>query len=554
MKIKAPALTITFAILAALAAAAAAAADGVGEQIDRLLADSYQADEPGAAVIVVADGEVVYRGARGMANLELGVPLNPDMVFRLGSITKQFTCAAILLLEEQGKLAVSDPITKFLPDYPVHGHTITIEHLMHHTSGIFSYTGIPGYMDEEIRRDLTTEELVDVFKNQAMEFAPGERWSYSNSGYVLLGAIVEKASGVSYAEFVRQNIFAPLGMTSSHYGGDQLIPRRVAGYVRDGETYANAPYLSMTQPHAAGSLLSTVDDLARWDAALYGDELLSEASRQRMFTAAKLNGGESTGYGYGFGVGTLRGTPSIAHGGGIFGFTTFAVRLPAERVYVAVLSNGAPVGPSLVAQKAAAIAIGKPFPEWREIEVDPAILEGYVGVYRIDENTTRTVTVEDGRLYTLRTGSQRLEALPHSENGFFYEGSLTHFEIIRDDQGVATHMLMYQDGADEPEKAVLTDEPVASPTAVEVDAALYDRYVGRYELSPSFAITVTRDGGQLFVQATGQPRFEVFPESETRYFLKVVDAQITFVTGADGRAEALILHQGGIDQRAKRVD
>ena len=557
MKIETPTLRTCLALLALWTAtlAPAAAYAGLAEDLERLLATSYEADEPGAAMIVVDDGEVVYRGARGMADLELGVPLEPDMVFRLGSITKQFTCAAILLLEEQGKLSVADPITEHLPGYPVHGHTITVEHLMTHTSGIFSYTSIPGYMDQEIRKDLTTAQLVDAFKSQEMDFAPGERWSYSNSGYVLLGAIIEKVSGVSYAEFLRVNVFEPLGMKSTHYGGPQLIPRRAAGYGRnDDGTYVNARYLSMTQPHAAGSLLSTVDDLARWDAALYGDELLSEASRRRMFTAAKLNSGEATTYGYGFAVGDLRGVPAVFHGGGIFGFTTYGIRVPDERVYVAVLSNGAPVDPGLVARKAAAIAVGKPFPEWRRIEVDPEILGRYVGVYRIDESTTRTVTVEDGRLYTMRSGSQRLEALPHSETGFFYEGSLTHFVFVRDDQGKVTHMLMYPEGADEPEKAVLTDEPIERRSAVEVDASLLDRYVGRYELSPSFAITVTREGGQLFVQATGQPRFEVFPESETKFFLKVVDAQVTFVTGAEGRAEALILHQGGIDQRGERVD
>lgn len=535
-------------------AAPAAADDSLADRVGRLMADSYEADAPGATIVVVDDGEVVYRGARGMANLELGVPLEPDMVFRLGSITKQLTCAAILLLEERGELSVQDPITKFLPDYPVHGHTITVEHLMHHTSGIFSYTSIPGYMGNKVREDVTTKELVDGFKDQEMDFAPGTRWSYSNSGYVLLGAIIEEVTGTGYADFMRENVFEPLAMKSTHYGGPQLIPRRVAGYAYDGERYANAAYLSMTQPHAAGSLLSTVDDLARWDAALYGDELLSEASRRRMFTGAELTDGEPTGYGYGFSIGTLRGSPSIAHGGGIFGFTTFAVRLPEERVYVAVLSNGAPVDPGLVARKAAAMAIGKPFPEWREIEVDPKVLEGYAGVYRIDEENVRTVTVEDGRLYTMRTGGQRLEAFPHSEDGFFYEDSLNHFEFARDDQGNLTHMLMYPNGADEPEKAVLTDEKIEEKAAVEVDPRIYDRYVGRYELTADFAITVTREGDRLFAQPTGQPKLEVFPESETKFFLKVADAQLTFVVGAEGRAEALILHQGGRDQRAEKVD
>ncbi|MEM7351630.1 MAG: serine hydrolase domain-containing protein [Acidobacteriota bacterium] len=349
---------------AQLTAETTGAHSGLAARIDRLMTASYAADEPGAAVIVVDDGEVVYRGARGMANLELGVPLTPDHVFRLGSITKQFTAVAILLLEERGKLSVQDPITKYLPDYPTDGHTITIEHLLTHTSGIFSYTSIPGYMDAKVQRDLTVDELIDEFDDQEMEFAPGERWSYSNSGYVLLGAIIEKVSGSSYADFIDEHIFTPLGMTASEYGGLQLIPKRAAGYARDGAGgYRNAPYLSMTQPHAAGSLLSTVDDLALWDRALDSDELLAASSRQRMFTPYDLAGGDPTTYGYGFVIDTFRGTRAISHGGGIFGFSTFAVRLPEEGVYVAVLSNGAPVDPGLIAQKLAALAIGKPLTE-----------------------------------------------------------------------------------------------------------------------------------------------------------------------------------------------
>ena len=429
-------------------------ADDRVTRIEALLTDAYPAGEPGAAVIVTDDGEVVYHGARGMANLELGVPLEPDMVFRLGSITKQFTAAAILLLEEQGKLAVRDAITEYLPDYPVHGHTITIEHLLTHTSGIFSYTSIPHYMLSEVRRDLTTDELIDKFKAEAMEFAPGVGWSYSNSGYVLLGAIIEKLTGQSYADFVQESIFEPLRMRNSHYGGHQLIPRRAAGYRREGDGYVNARYLSMTQPHAAGALLSNIGDLALWNAGLDGDQLLSEASRQKMFTAYRLADGESTDYGYGFRVGTLRGSPSIYHGGGIFGFTTFAIRLPEEGVYVAVLQNGSPVNPSRLCRQIAALAIGKPFPEWRQVEVAPEILERYAGTYRVDD-VTWTLSVEDGRLYTERTGGRRVEALAHTATGFFYPETLSHFEIVAgDDESEVAYILVYNDGVDEPEKAI----------------------------------------------------------------------------------------------------
>ncbi len=454
------AVQLLFAVAPSAADSSTAAKAGLASKVEALLAETYRGDEPGAAVIVTDGGQVVYHGARGMADLELGVPLAPDMVFRLGSITKQFTAAAVLLLEERGELAVGDPITEYLPDYPVHGHTITIEHLLTHTSGIFSYTAIPHYMVSEVRRDLTTAELIDEFKAEEMEFAPGQRWSYSNSGYVLLGAIIERTSGQGYAEFVHRNIFEPLQMASSHYGGHQLIPRRANGYRREGEGYVNARYLSMTQPHAAGALLSSAGDLALWNAALDGGQLLSEESRRKLFTGHRLAGGESTGYGFGFGVSTLRGSPAIYHGGSIFGFSTFAVRLPEEGVYVAVLQNGSPVNPSRVGRKIAALAIGKPFPERQRIEVAAEILERHAGVYRIDDDSSCELIVEDGRLYTRLSGGQRIEAAPYAENAFFYPDSLSHFEIVAGEEGEADRMLMYRDGADEPEAAVRVVEPV----------------------------------------------------------------------------------------------
>ncbi|KKK69573.1 hypothetical protein LCGC14_2932680, partial [marine sediment metagenome] len=221
----------------------------------------------------------------------------------------------------EGKLSVSDPITRHLPDYPSYGDGITIEHLLTHTSGIVSYTGIPGYMQTQVRKDVTVEELIDVFKDLPVEFAPGERYAYSNSGYILLGAIVEAASGTSYEEFVRERVFEPLGMKQSYYGCSRcIIPQRASGYQSGNEGYANQRYLSFTQPYAAGSLMMTVEDLYRWNRALFGGKLVSPESLEMMTTPFVLNGGDTTDYAYGLVPSDLRGHRAIRHGGGIFGF------------------------------------------------------------------------------------------------------------------------------------------------------------------------------------------------------------------------------------------
>lgn len=544
-----------FLTLAISSLVQAARQPDLASKIDDVLSSKVAPDEPGAAVIVVKDGHVLYRKARGMASIELGVPLQPEMVFRLGSITKQFTAAAVMILAEQGKLSVQDPITKFLPDYPTQAHTITIEHLLTHTSGIQSYTEMPGWMESKILADLSLQELIDGFKKEPMAFAPGEKWEYNNSGYVLLGAIIEKASGETYEAFIRKNIFEPLGMKSSYYGSNEpLISKRTPGYTGQPGSVVNARYLSMTQPHAAGALLSTVDDLARWDEALYAEKLLKKASIDRMFSRFTLKDGKSTSYGYGFSLGKLQGHETVEHGGGIFGFSTFGLRMPEDHVYVAVLCNSdAPkVSPSFIAKTIAAIAIGKPLPEQKAIQLDPKILQRYVGVYQIDEKTRRTVTLEDGKLFTQRAGGVRLEAKPRTETEFFYEYILAHFRFVLDENGAVTEMLMYQDGSEEPEKAVRTNEAPAVRKEASVDPAIYDRYTGVYELTPGFLLTITREGDKLMTQATGQEKVEIYPESETKFFLKVVDAQITFVVGPDGTAAELILNQGGAIMKARK--
>jgi CubicO group peptidase (beta-lactamase class C family) len=298
-------------------------------------------------------------------------------------------------------------------------------------------------------------ELIDVFDDLPVEFEPGERFKYNNSGYVLLGAIIESVSGMTYADFVQERIFDRLGMKDSYYGShSRIIPRRAPGHSGEPGAWIHAAFLSMTQPYSAGALMMTVEDLFRWNQGLYGGELISEGSLERMTTPYVLNNGNATGYGYGLAPRDLRGRRAIGHGGGINGYVTDAFYLPEEDLFVAVFSNspGSLAGPNLVAGKLGAIAIGDPYPVWKEIALDEATLRHFAGVYEIDENTQRVVTVEDGQLYTQRTGSQKLRAFPSSETRFFYKHSLSHFEFVI--EGGETYMLMYQGGADEAERAV----------------------------------------------------------------------------------------------------
>ena len=425
--------------------------------MDRVLAAVYKPDEAGAAVIVVKDGQTLLRKGYGMANLELSVPVRPEMVFRLGSITKQFTAAAILMLAQQGKLSVTDDVTRFLPDYPSGGRKVTIDHLLTHTSGIKSYTGMPEFWKTQ-GQDASVSEMIDFFKGEPFEFEPGEKWNYNNSGYFLLGAIIEKISGQPYGEFVLKNIFLPLGMTHSFYGDHEpLIAGRVSGYGRDGERTTNAVYLSMKKPYSAGSLLSSVDDLALWDASLYTDKLLTEDSRRRLVTPYVLRDGKNTHYAYGFGIGEYEGHPVVSHGGGINGFLTYALRMPADHVYVALLTNRdwAP-GPEYFARQIAALAIGRPVKVPVAMTLPDSVIGALVGVYRIDAKTTRTITREGSRLFAQRTDGEKQEVFAESNLRLFYKDSFARLVFETDGKGKVTRLVLRDDAFEEP--AVRTDE------------------------------------------------------------------------------------------------
>lgn len=426
-----------FADAGAAPATAIIASQEVAARIDSMMSPYFTASTPGATVIVVRDGRTVFRKAYGMANLARQQPMTPETSLRLGSLTKQFTATAILMLAEEGKLALTDEITRFLPDYPMHGQKITIEHLLTHTSGVKNYTDKPEFL-AGMAADVTVPQMIDSFKNDPLDFVPGADAHYNNSGYFLLGAIIEKASGLPYAQFLEQRIFVPLGMTHTAYEGHERSPGpRAVGYSGTQAGFVPALPISMTQPYAAAAMVSTVDDLARWDAAVSSGKLLTAADWKRASTPYRLSTGKVTIYGYGWRIGQLQGTPMIWHPGAINGFHTFALRLPQQNVYVAVLSNAESglVDPGMLAQKAAAIAIGQPLPEYKEIALDTATLDAYAGVYRIDQSGRRVFRRIKDQLVMQRSGRSPVPVRAFSQTAFFVPITLDRFEFTRNAKG-----------------------------------------------------------------------------------------------------------------------
>ena len=518
--------------------------------IDASIGAYYKADEPGATVIVVKDGKTVLRTAYGMADTIKGVKMTPDMALRLGSITKQYTSAAILMLAEEGKLALDDDITRHLPGYPTQGKKITIEHLLTHTSGIVSYTSKPGYA-VNMAQDLSVAQMIDSIKNDPLEFEPGSRYRYNNSGYLLLGAIIEAISGQPYAKFVEQRIFVPLGMTRTSYEGFERTPGpRAAGHTRSENGFGPARALSMSQPYAAGSLVSTVDDLARWDAAIGSGKLLKPASWKRAFTSYRLLDGKETNYGYGWELEKVRGLPVLVHGGAINGFSTYAMRLPGQNVYVAVLANSdsGTVNPAVVANRAAGIAIGKPYREFREVAIAPAALDGLPGNFEVEKGVQRVFRREGGSLVMQRSGRLPITLKALSANEFFVPGSLEYFEFRRDATGAVTQVEQHVD-----ERILVQPRIGDAPpprAAAKIAHASFDSRVGRYQLAPDVVLALSREGERYFAQASGQPKLEIFAQDEAVFFARDIEVELRF-DGAD--SSHLVLHQNGRQVRALKL-
>ncbi|MBZ4336137.1 serine hydrolase [Corallococcus sp. AS-1-12] len=311
------------------------------QELDRLLTQYHQLRQFNGAALVANEKGVVLKKAYGQANFEWNVPNTPDTKFRLASVSKQFTAMVILQLVAEGKLKLEDTVASALPDYRQDtGSRITVAHLLNHTSGLPNYTSLPDFFARDSRVPYPVADFVKRFASGDLEFEPGSKFAYSNSGYFLLGAIIERVTGKTYAQAVRERIFTPLGMKDSGYDvAATVLPKRASGYELGPEGYVNAPYLDMSVPYAAGSLYSTVEDLYRWDRALYEDKLLPEALKQKMFTPGLEN------YGYGFSMDPLKlddGKTELAtinHSGGINGFSTRIYRVPASREVVILLDN-----------------------------------------------------------------------------------------------------------------------------------------------------------------------------------------------------------------------
>ncbi|MFN7932497.1 MAG: serine hydrolase [Bryobacteraceae bacterium] len=400
-------------------------------------------------VIVTKDGQPLFRKGYGQANREWNIPNAPDTRFRLGSITKQFTAASILQLVEKGKLSIDDPVSKHYPDAPASWEKITIHHLLNHTSGIPSYTAIPDFFAKQSMIRRSPVEIVKLTQDKPLEFEPGSKFAYNNTGYVLLGAIIERITGGTYDEYLRKNIFEPLGLKDSGYDWNTtIVARRATGYTPDGKI---APYLDMSLPHAAGSLYSTIDDLAKWADALESGKVVSKEHYAKMTTAYLNN------YGYGLTMAKIENHDVIGHGGGINGFNTSLMRAPADKLTVVVLANQNGPAADVIARELLALHFGKdvkPRPLLTEIKLPAEKLDSVAGQYELRPGFVLKVWREGDQLITQATGQGKLPIAASAEDRFFSKIVGAEIEFKRDAAGKVTSLILHQGGRDMPAKRI----------------------------------------------------------------------------------------------------
>jgi len=566
-------------LLALLAFQASVLGQDKASRMDQLITLYNKYGQFNGSVLVADNGKVVFEKGVGMANLEWNIPNTPDTKFRLGSITKQFTATLILQLVEQGKIKLDGKLIDYLPNYRKDtGAKVTIHNLLSHTSGIPSYTSLPGFFQNVSRNPFTVDDFIKQYASGDLEFEPGTKFVYSNSGYFLLGAIIEKVTGKSYEQVLKERIFDPLGMKNSgydHWG--TILSKRATGYTRTPRGYETAPYLDMSLPYAAGSLYSTVEDLFIWDQALYGDKVLSAQSRQMMFKPNLNN------YGYGFVITkatlsppTKLEVPVIQHSGGINGFNTVIVRMVDDKRLIVLLDNEEH-GQNLdrIARGLMSVLYDQPVDNPKQLIADTlsdTIFEKDVAsaIARYRElKTGKTAAEYDfGEDQLNRLGYQLLqqkkvtgaieifklnvEMYPQSSNVY---DSLGEAYMVNGDKelSIANYKKSLELDPNNANAKVKLGSLTGEQKEIKVDPKIYDSYAGEYQLAPTFTITITNENGKLMAQATGQPKSELFPSSETDYYLKVVPATVTFVKDAEGKVTELILTQNGRKTSGKKI-
>lgn len=428
--------TAFFALVLLFTATVAARADKID---DFVKAEMQKQNVPAVSLAVIKDGKIIKVEGYGLANVELNVPARPETVYKIGSVSKQFIASGILVLVQDGRISLDDHISKFLEGTPDTWKEITVRHLLTHTSGIVREA--PGFDPLKIQND------ADVIKTAyplPLRFAPGEKWEYCNVGYFTLAEIIRRVTGKPWGDYLTERLFSPLEMNATRTTTvTEMVQNRANGYgSRDGKLQNAANYLAL---RPSGAFLSTVLDLAKWDAALYTDRVLKQSMRDQMWAPVRLSNGTSHPYGFGWELDTVGGHKVVRHGGSLPGFRAELARFVDDKLTIIVLANGNNAAPYSIALGVAELHIPGLIPERTVAKVDPGVLDAYVGQYQPNPSSSvLTVTREGDKLMAQQgSSSEKRELLPENETNFFTkEDRRTTFSFVKDEKGQVTHLVI----------------------------------------------------------------------------------------------------------------
>lgn len=417
---------------------------GKADVLDSVISTYARMYRFNGTALVASHGKILLNKGYGYRNVAEKTAHTENSIFQLGSVTKQFTGAVILKLREEKKLDVSDKISKYFPDFPK-GDSITIEHLLGHTSGIFNYTNDDNFMKNEVSKPKSREQMMALFKDKPLDFSPGTKWSYSNSGYSLLGYIIEAVTKDSYEHAVYKYIFKPAKMNHSGFDFTHLnSPDKTTGYFVVKDQHAEpAPIVDSSVSFSAGSIYSTTGDLYKWHSALQSNTVLSVAQKERAYLPVKNN------YGYGWFIDSIQGKRRVGHGGGIHGYVTNESRVPEDDICIVLLSNASDRSLEEITKNIYAVLYDQPYelPKTRKAVILPATtLQEYVGEYELAPGFTVIISIKGAGLAALPTGQSEKIILPEKEDLFFENENDVQVEFTRNDKKEITGFTLHQNG------------------------------------------------------------------------------------------------------------
>lgn len=552
--------------------------DNKAEKIDDLIKRYNEYGLFNGSVLVADHGKVVFKKGYGYANMEWKVPNTPDTKFRIGSISKQFTATIIMQLVEEGKVKLDGKITDYLPDYRKDtGDKITIHQLLNHTSGILPYTSMPNVWSDSLRNHYDEGYMIKHFHSGDLQFEPGTKFNYNNTGYYLLGVIAEKVTGKKFGQLLKERILLPLEMKNTASEDEEVVvDKKANGYLKFGNSYRLDPYFYMPNALGAGQMYSTVEDMVKWDQALYTNKILSEESKDKMFTPYLSN----YGYGWGISIDTIKGTNEItkitSHSGGINGFITLFVRLLDKKQMIALFNNTGDAPLNEMVHEIVKILNDQKFKYPKQpISNVLAKLIDQDGLYaaidqyqKLKESDNENYDFSEQQLNTLgymylRSGDIDKTLTIFKLNIDVYPKAFNTYDSYAEalmTKGDKENAIIFYKKSLELNPANTNGIEQLKKLGVEykaeeikVDNSILLKYAGQYQLAPGFTISIRVEGNKIFAQATGQQEFEIYPSSETKFYYKVVNAQIEFVKGENADFNKLILFQNRREIPAERI-